>query len=697
MDNSLLPPSSSVSDVLKKTGPEKPITASSLAQNTFNYHDDIYLGGKERSFRFDTTTTIRKVQEWFDDVQTLYDLELIKKLSKSKERPMLHGRMLIIGLGLIEASIYQQLKQSGAFDKLVQESESEYKIQKLLPDVLTEHGRVLYEKLINIETRPDLLDSVKNWSDDALKKSEDDLLGRVAFARFLAKRITSILPTEGAYAIHLYGPWGAGKSTVLNFLKDILEPNSKKVSMWEKVMQIIIRLSNWGKKKKEDEWLVFEFNAWRHQHIEPPWWSLMEGVFQYTKKKLTLWGLVQEYSWRLNLGGLIYLIPAIIMLWLFSLAISWIPTNIIPPKVDQPLTTSEFLSAVASAAKNISEIIALILTVWGGILAINRSLLFGTAKSAQDYKDRIQDPMNEIKKHFNRLIKNLLKNNYRVVIFIDDLDRCRSSYVVELLEGIQTLFREAPVFFIVASDRRWLNACYEQVYEKFKSQVNELGKPLGTLFLEKAFRFSTPMPGISDELEKRYWLYLLDIKNDEQIVDFAVALKKADEIVSQIESEEEVRAVVKTSTKKEFAEQRAIREKAVERLATPAIMARLEHTLRLYKELLEENPRAMKRLVNTYSANLTLDILSETNIERHQLVLWTILSTRWPSLAEYLEEDPEMIEKIIQKNVVNVRDELKPLFLEPEILKVVNGEGKEVPQSGPLNKETIEKCVQMHA
>jgi hypothetical protein len=36
-------------------------------------------------------------------------------------------------------------------------------------------------------------------------------------------------------------------------------------------------------------------------------------------------------------------------------------------------------------------------------------------------------------------------------IFINELDKCRESYTVEFLEGIQTLFKEADVAYIVVA------------------------------------------------------------------------------------------------------------------------------------------------------------------------------------------------------------------------------------------------------
>lgn len=67
----------------------------------------------------------------------------------------------------------------------------------------------------------------------------------------------------------------------------------------------------------------------------------------------------------------------------------------------------------------------------------------------------------------------------------------------------------------------------------------------------------------------------------------------------------------------------------------------------------------MKRLVDAYSVNRTLATLAHIDIERDQLALWTILSPRWPQLAEYLEERPEMVEKIGQQDVTDAAEVCK--------------------------------------
>jgi hypothetical protein len=264
---------------------------------------------------------------------------------------------------------------------------------------------------------------------------------------------------------------------------------------------------------------------------------------------------------------------------------------------------------------------------------------------------------------------------------------------VDLLEGIQTLFREAPVVFVVAADQHWLNACYQEVYEKLEPRIHEPGKPLGTLFLEKAFRFSTPMPGIPEGLKNSYWQHLLQLPAAQQGTDMTAARERARHDLAAAQSEGEVRALVDSSRQRPFFEQRILREEAVVRLASPEVLERLEHTLKPYVALLEPNPRAMKLLVNAYSANRALAILSEVNVELPQLALWTILSSRWPQLADHLVEHLEMLEKQAGDCTADLSESLKALWGEQNVAQVIKGDSARP----ALTAETLKQCAGMRS
>ncbi|MGN6697931.1 MAG: P-loop NTPase fold protein, partial [Thermomicrobiales bacterium] len=58
--------------------------------------------------------------------------------------------------------------------------------------------------------------------DVALRDPKDDLLGRANFAEYLAKAILK-LDAEDGFVFALNGPWGAGKTSIINFILYFLQ------------------------------------------------------------------------------------------------------------------------------------------------------------------------------------------------------------------------------------------------------------------------------------------------------------------------------------------------------------------------------------------------------------------------------------------------------------------------------------------
>jgi len=92
-------------------------------------------------------------------------------------------------------------------------------------------------------TRREATDSSKNrdeasyalLADAPLVSPEQDRLGRAAFAKFLAEAIIKLDAEEG-FVFALYGPWGSGKSSTLNFVVHYLDHldsgEDKPIVMW---------------------------------------------------------------------------------------------------------------------------------------------------------------------------------------------------------------------------------------------------------------------------------------------------------------------------------------------------------------------------------------------------------------------------------------------------------------------------------
>ncbi|MGA9151310.1 MAG: hypothetical protein WBZ36_12095 [Candidatus Nitrosopolaris sp.] len=166
------------------------------------------------------------------------------------------------------------------------------------------------------------------------------------------------------------------------------------------------------------------------------------------------------------------------------------------------------------------------------------------------------------------------------------------------------------------------------------------------------------------------------------------ARKWAEEQLKGLNTESEIMDQLEKHVGDSPVNAQALREAAVVQLVSPEVESHTEHILKPFAAMLEPNPRSMKRLVNAYGIAIAIDILSGGGIERSKLALWTILTFRWPRLADYLEEHPKDIELILHKDekskgeylqtlrtlFPNPEDkEMQMLFLDREVYDVVTG------------------------
>lgn len=94
-------------------------------------------------------------------------------------------------------------------------------------------------------------------SDSALEKPEDDQLGYDEFAKDIADLITTEVPGE-EFIIGIYGPWGSGKSTALNFIEYYLNQRQQPPA--------VIRFNPWWFSGQED--LIERFFAQLESGLE---------------------------------------------------------------------------------------------------------------------------------------------------------------------------------------------------------------------------------------------------------------------------------------------------------------------------------------------------------------------------------------------------------------------------------------------
>jgi len=207
-------------------------------------------------------------------------------------------------------------------------------------------------------------------------------------------------------------------------------------------------------------------------------------------------------------------------------------------------------------------------------------------------------------------------------------------------------------------------------------------------------------------LQQKYWDALIKPKGDSasQVQQFKEMEKEISDKVDQ--EQEKLQGLSEHEIIKEVNDGRsdpvqdiALRRAAILQLATPEMNLQTEHFLNQFALFMPPNPRAMKRLVNAYSLARDTLILEQTSnllLERKRLALWTILTLRWPPLAEFLSKNSKAIEYIGDTDEnsfkkLEVSESIRKLFKDKEVISVVSGKiGEKINVGASLDAQTIE-------
>lgn len=527
---------------------------------------------------------------------------------------------------------------------------------------------------------PDTAEMMAALREQVATKQDDpaltDELERRPFARVIAQRMDEIWKSRssaersstGAFMLHIHGPWGSGKTSVLNFLRERLqEPH----------------------RADADRWVVVELNAWRSQHLRPPWWVLINAIYRQAAPQLDFGsGMMLRarwLMWRVRADWLPVMFAVV-----FTTAAVMLATGIVELPRATATAAAGASEGTAKAVEVALTIVATIFAAGAAVLAFSRTLVFGSARAAQMYADLRVDPLRPVIRLFERLVGAIGRP---VAVFVDDLDRCEGKYVIELLEGMQTLFRDAPVTYVIAADRQWICSSFEKGYGDFRGKIGDPGRPLGYLFLEKVFQISAPLPQLAPLTRRSYWSGLLagGTRDPQALAARRTAAEQAAAAATaNLHTHEELEAKIDEARHDPLLEQ-AMRAAAAQQITSAKALHAAEHRLEQFEEHLEYNPRFMKRLVNAFGLNQANYLLNRNGqyVPFDLLARWTILELRWPLLPELLRTHPRAIAALVAgtpPREAGIPTELARLFTRDEVKAVVTGG---TGGALPLTEETI--------
>lgn len=302
------------------------------------------------------------------------------------------------------------------------------------------------------------------WSD---KETTQDLLGYTVHASLLKKVVTN--EKNLPITVGLYGDWGSGKSSILKILEEQL--------------------------KRDEDTVVVYFDGWSFESFDDAKMALIQGIVDALEKDERFLAKVKDNAE----GAYDALKNAFVKL---RKSINWMRVLKFSVKTVVPIAT-------ATATGGTSLIIPLLLDAFKDYKGDLKDLLTGE-KAEQFLRDAVNtedeekkyEAVREFRKDFEDLI--IKSKQGKIVVLIDDLDRCLPRHIIENLEAIK-LFLDVPkTAFVVAADDFIVSNAIKSEYKDIIAAAGAGGRSIGDAYMEKFIQLPYKIPALSPKEVETY-------------------------------------------------------------------------------------------------------------------------------------------------------------------------------------------------
>lgn len=393
-------------------------------------------------------------------------------------------------------------------------------------------------------------DETKGLSDRAIGLKDVDVLNLRSYAQGLCDLLRNA-ETKPPLVIGVTGPWGSGKSSLMEILSDLLRQHQMP-TVW--------------------------FNAWHHQSEEHLLASLLSNIRRqgipdlWSRPGLRMrWRLLTArltphepvgdflWSWVLLLGG-IAVVSLALTLWVL-LGLDLLPgfQQFVASELDKGVQSLQQavcgsddadcnslvkgLAGLAPSMETVAAIFALLglfpLHKVRQVALLTRS--FDPGKLMLNVMPASRNPKLDEQLSFRHRFGEELSATvdalapYRLVIFIDDLDRCKPQNVAAILEAVNFVVTSADCYVVLGMDRAYVLRAIRQEFQKFieteraerkagliASPDEDKGRPrdFAEHYLEKLINLFVAVPKMSPEARAQLMAEMAARPKQEEAVAF---------------------------------------------------------------------------------------------------------------------------------------------------------------------------------
>jgi hypothetical protein len=266
---------------------------------------------------------------------------------------------------------------------------------------------------------------------------ERPTLGFDQYARAFAELIRR---SEPRFAVGIFGDWGSGKTTLMHAIQRRLEVDETVVALW--------------------------FNAWRYEREE----HLIVPLLDTLREALVGWAE--------------------------------------RPGRDRDLR-DRAVQAAATVARAARAILAgLSVTARLGGLPAGAELAFDAGRTVADWRQTAEEAAQQSRSPYHASFRALRaslaefveRGQQRIVVFVDDLDRCLPASALEVLESMKLFFDLEGFVFVVGLDREVVERAIEAKYRPLQAGADGgvVEAPVkGSEYIKKMFQVPFVLPPVS--------------------------------------------------------------------------------------------------------------------------------------------------------------------------------------------------------
>ena len=230
--------------------------------------------------------------------------------------------------------------------------------------------------------------------------------------------------------------------------------------------------------------------------------------------------------------------------------------------------------------------------------------------------------INIIRKDFGKLSEYLKNQNEsdpqyrvdRIIIYIDDLDRCTPEKVIEVLQAVHLLLSFECFVVVLAVDMRWVSKCLKIKYKDMFKDNNRDGNLASSYdYIEKIIQIPVKINDMNDSSKENYILGLLDntyndmdSDNDGNNVDKNKEDDKTlEEVAVTLDTQTSISNRVNINNTSEEINEVDFEDESKNE-DDGKIYKRIEITkeeiedMKIFMPLLSNTPRSLKRFINIY-------------------------------------------------------------------------------------------------